>query len=101
MPNRITRAAYAEDHESALGNDGGTVMMRGGSAIIDPLGRVLAGPDFSGETILYAEIDPGQILRGKFDFDVSGHYARPDIFRLTVDDRPKSPVTKLSSAEGT
>lgn len=97
----ITRAAYAEDHESALGNDGGTVMMRGGSAIIDPLGRVLAGPDFSGETILYAAIDPGQILRGKFDFDVSGHYARPDIFRLTVDDRPKSPVTKLSSAEGT
>lgn len=97
----ITRAAYAEDHESALGNDGGTVMMRGGSAIIDPLGRVLAGPDFSGETILYAEIDPGHILRGKFDFDVSGHYARPDVFRLTVDDRPKSPVTKLSSAEGT
>lgn len=97
----ITRAAYAEDHESALGNDGGTVMMRGGSAIIDPLGRVLAGPDFSGETILYAEIDPGHILRGKFNFDVSEHYARPDVFRLTVDDRPKSPVTKLSSAEGT
>lgn len=96
----ITRAAYAKDHESALGDDGATVMMRGGSAIIDPLGRVLAGPDFSGETILYAEIDPDQILRGKFDFDVSGHYARPDVFRLTVDDRPKSPVTRLSSAEG-
>lgn len=96
----ITRAAYAEDHESALGDDGATVMMRGGSAIIDPLGRVLAGPDFSGETILYAEIDPDQILRGKFDFDVSGHYARPDVFRLTVDDRPKSPVATLSSAEG-
>lgn len=97
----ITRAAYAEDHESALGDDGDTVMMRGGSAIIDPLGRVLAGPDFSGETILYAEIDPDQILRGKFDFDVSGHYARPDVFRLTVDDRPKSPVATLSSAERT
>jgi nitrilase len=97
----ITRAAYAEGHESALGNEGDTVMMRGGSAIIDPLGRVLAGPDFSGETILYAEIDPDQILRGKFDFDVSGHYARPDVFRLTVDDRPKNSVTKLSSAEGT
>ena len=68
-------------------------MMRGGSAIIDPLGRVLAGPDFSGETILYAEIDPDQILRGKFDFDVAGHYARPDVFRLTVDTRPRPPVT--------
>ena len=89
----ITRGAYPEDHESALGDDPATVMMRGGSAIIDPLGRVLAGPDFSGETILYAEIDPDQILRGKFDFDVAGHYARPDVFRLTVDTRPRPPVT--------
>ncbi|PZP18163.1 MAG: nitrilase, partial [Kocuria rhizophila] len=80
------------DHESALGDDPATVMMRGGSAIIDPLGRVLAGPDFSGETILYAEIDPDQILRGKFDFDVAGHYARPDVFRLTVDTRPRPAV---------
>lgn len=88
----ITRGAYAETHESALGDDPATVMMRGGSAIIDPLGRVLAGPDFSGETILYAEIDPDQILRGKFDFDVAGHYARPDVFRLNVDTRAKSPV---------
>ena len=88
----ITRGAYPEDHESALGDDPATVMMRGGSAIIDPLGRVLAGPDFSGETILYAEIDPDQILRGKFDFDVAGHYARPDVFRLTVDTRPRPAV---------
>ena len=88
----ITRGAYPEDHESALGDDPATVMMRGGSAIIDPLGRVLAGPDFSGETILYAEIDPAQILRGKFDFDVAGHYARPDVFRLTVDTRPRPAV---------
>lgn len=88
----ITRGAYAETHESALGDDPATVMMRGGSAIIDPLGRVLAGPDFSGETILYAEIDPDQILRGKLDFDVAGHYARPDVFRLNVDTRAKSPV---------
>lgn len=95
----ITRAAYGDDHESALGDDPGTVMMRGGSAIIDPLGRVLAGPDFSGETILYAEIDPDQILRGKFDFDVTGHYSRPDVFHLSVDDRPKTAVATLSAAE--
>lgn len=88
----ITRGAYPDGHESALGDDPATVMMRGGSAIIDPLGQVLAGPDFSGETILYADIDPDQILRGKFDFDVAGHYARPDVFRLNVDTRPKAPV---------
>lgn len=91
----ITRAAYGPDHESALGDDPATVMMRGGSAIISPLGRVLAGPDFSGETILYAEIDPGEVMRAKYDFDVTGHYARPDVFQLTVDTQPKRPVRQL------
>lgn len=88
----ITRAAYGPDHESALGDAPDTVMMRGGSAIVSPLGRVLAGPDFSGETVLYATIDPADIARGKFDFDATGHYARPDIFQLTVDTRAKRAV---------
>jgi nitrilase len=94
----ITRAAYPEDHESALGDAPDTVMMRGGSAIVSPLGRVLAGPDFSGETILTATLDPAEIARGKYDFDVVGHYARPDVFALTVDDRPKPAVATLSGA---
>lgn len=94
----ITRAAYEKGHESALGDDADIVMMRGGSAIVDPLGNVLAGPDFSGETLLYAELDLEQIPRGKFDFDVSGHYARPDIFQLTVDDRPKRAVSAATTA---
>jgi nitrilase len=91
----ITRAAYGPDHESALGDDPERVMMRGGSAIISPLGRVLAGPDFSGETILYAEIDPGEVMRAKFDFDVTGHYARPDVFQLVVDTRAKPAVREV------
>jgi len=88
----ITRAAYPADHESQLGDDPDLVMMRGGSAIVSPLGRVLAGPDFSGETILYAEIDPAEVMRAKYDFDVTGHYARPDVFSLTVDTRAKPAV---------
>ena len=88
----ITRAAYGPLHESALGDDPATVMMRGGSAIIGPLGQVLAGPDFSGETILYAEIDPAEVIRAKYDFDVTGHYGRPDVFQLHVDTRPKRAV---------
>jgi nitrilase len=92
----ITRAAYGDAHESALGDDPATVMMRGGSAIISPLGRVLAGPDFSGETILYAEIDPEDVVRGKYDFDATGHYARPDIFQLTVDTRAKRAVNTVA-----
>lgn len=91
----ITRGQYRDDHESSLGNDPKTVMMRGGSAIISPLGRVLAGPDFSGETILYAEIDLDEIARGKYDFDATGHYSRPDIFQLTVDERPKKAVSPI------
>lgn len=88
----ITRAAYPAGHESALGDDPDLVMMRGGSAIVSPLGRVLAGPDFSGETILYARIDPAEVMRAKYDFDVTGHYARPDVFQLTVDTRAKAAV---------
>lgn len=91
----ITRAAYGPDHESALGDDPDRVMMRGGSAIVSPLGQVLAGPDFSGETVLYAEIDPAEVMRAKFDFDATGHYARPDVFELTVDTRAKPAVRTL------
>lgn len=67
------------------------------SVIGDPLGCVLAGPNFEGETILYAEIDPQAVIRGKFDFDVAGHYARPDVFQLSVDDRPKKAVSTLAT----
>ncbi|HEY6870513.1 MAG TPA: carbon-nitrogen hydrolase family protein [Novosphingobium sp.] len=92
----ITRAAYPADYDCALGNDPQTVLMRGGSMIVAPLGEVLAGPDFSGETILYAAIDPADVVRGKYDFDVTGHYARPDVFSLTVDTRAKLPVRRLA-----
>ena len=63
------------------------VMSRGGSAIISPLGEVLAGPLFDAEGILYADLDLAEVARGKFDFDVVGHYSRPDVFRLTVNRR--------------
>jgi len=66
--------------------------MRGGSAIIGPLGQVLAGPVFNEDVILTAEIDPGEIARGKYDFDVVGHYARPDVFRLHVNEKAATPV---------
>ena len=90
----ITRGAYPADYECALGDDPDTVLMRGGSLIVNPHGHIVAGPDFTGETILYAEIDPGEIVRGKYDFDVVGHYSRPDVFRLIVDEAPKSAVVR-------
>jgi nitrilase len=64
-----------------------TDRIRGGSVIVGPLGQVLAGPHYESECILTAEIDMGEIAEGKFDLDVAGHYARPDVFRLTVSTR--------------
>jgi nitrilase len=68
------------------------IMCRGGSTIISPLGDVLAGPLWDEEGVLYADLDLGDVARGKLDFDVVGHYSRPDIFRLTVDEEQKRPV---------
>ena len=61
-------------------------MCRGGSAIISPMGKVIAGPLFDEEGILYAGLDLGEIVRAKLDFDVVGHYARPDVFQLIVNE---------------
>ena len=71
------------------------IMCRGGSAIVSPLGEMLAGPLFDAEGILYADLDMADVARSKLDFDVVGHYARPDVFQLVVDERPLSPVTHL------
>jgi nitrilase len=68
------------------------VLCRGGSAIISPLGKVLAGPLFDQEGVLVADLDLGEIARSKFDFDVVGHYARPDVFQLIVNEKAMSSV---------
>jgi nitrilase len=72
------------------------VVCRGGSAIISPLGEILAGPLYGEEGILYADLDLADVARSKLDFDVVGHYARPDVFRLIVDERPRQSVTECS-----
>ena len=68
----------------------GTPLIRGGSCIISPFGDLLAGPAYGSEQILTAEIDLSSIVKGKFDLDVVGHYSRPDIFQLRVDEREQS-----------
>ncbi len=88
----LRRADCPSDYAASQGDDPQTVIMRGGSAIISPLGQVLAGPVFNDDAILTTEIDPGEIARGKYDFDVVGHYARPDVFRLHVNEKPAVPV---------
>jgi nitrilase len=68
------------------------VLCRGGSAIVSPSGEYLAGPLFDQEGILLADLDLAEIARGKFDFDVVGHYARPDVFQLIVNEQPAQTI---------
>lgn len=96
--NQFTRRSdFPADFPCTLGDEPDTVISRGGSCIVNPFGEIIAGPDFEGETILTAEIDRSLVARGKFDFDVVGHYSRPDVFRLTVDERQKSPVHTIGN----
>ncbi|HEX9605068.1 MAG TPA: carbon-nitrogen hydrolase family protein [Myxococcales bacterium] len=88
----LRRSDLPADIPNALGDSPETLLMRGGSCIVDPLGKVLAGPAFDEETILFAELDLDEIARGKYDFDVAGHYARPDVFQLSVNERPARAV---------
>jgi nitrilase len=68
------------------------VLCRGGSAIYGPLGEIVAGPLYGREDTLLAELDMSAVARSRFDFDVVGHYARPDVFRLIVNEKPQKPV---------
>jgi nitrilase len=67
-------------------------VIRGGSCIVGPLGPLLAGPVYDEECVLTADLDRADLARARFDFDVVGHYARPDVFRLHVNERPMKPV---------
>ena len=89
----VTKSMYPADLPGLAELDSQPeVMCRGGSVIISPLGEILAGPLFDQEGILYADLDLAEVARGKLDFDVVGHYARPDVLRLTVNDQPQPPV---------
>ena len=80
--------AQAKDLSPAFAttyDDPDQVVCRGASVIVNPFGEVLAGPFTEGEGLLVADLDLDQVTRGRYDFDASGHYSRPDIFTLVVD----------------
>jgi nitrilase len=80
-------AVKAEDtpHGWKVGDN----LIDGGSIIVSPMGDIIAGPLLGEEGIISAEIETGDVIRARFDFDPSGHYARGDVFQLTVDETPR------------
>ncbi len=95
----FTRGDCPPDFEPVRTTSDDGVLIHGGSMIVAPTGAVIAGPLEGREGLVYAEIDLGEIARGKFDLDVAGHYARPDVFRLLVDVAAKPAVAHTSGTE--
>jgi nitrilase len=86
------RRDFPADYDCIQGSDPDAVLIRGGSVIVSPFGEVLAGPVYGEDAVLTAELDLDEIARGKYDLDVTGHYARPDVFQLQVNEAPQRPV---------
>ncbi len=94
----LKRSDCPEDYPAIQGDHPATTLIRGGSVIVNPQGVLLAGPVYDQEAILVAEIDRNEIIEGKYDLDVMGHYARPDVFKLSVNVRPAPTVDTSDDA---
>jgi nitrilase len=70
----------------------------GGSVIVDPDGKIIAGPVSELETILYADVRQEQLVGPRRQLDIAGHYARPDVFELIVHRRPTPVFRKLDTS---
>jgi len=64
----------------------------GDSVVIAPGGEIVAGPMRKEKGILFAEVDSKRVAISKRDLDITGHYSRPDIFTLSVNTQPQSPI---------
>ncbi|MEN1833656.1 carbon-nitrogen hydrolase family protein [Pseudomonas lijiangensis] len=93
----VISACQVQPSPQALGIDVANwpaerTLINGGSVIVGPMGDVLAGPLIGETGLLVAEVDVDELVKARYDFDVVGHYSRPDIFELVVDERSKPGV---------
>ncbi len=85
----VTKSMYPRDFHYAYELESQPEeMCPGGSCVVDPFGKYVAGPLWNCEGILYADLDMEQVILSRMDFDPAGHYSRPDVFRLSVEHAP-------------
>lgn len=85
----LTKSDYPEHLRSELASDRPGILSRGGSVIVSPTGKVLAGPLFNKEGLLSATVTEEQLIESRMDFDVAGHYSRDDIFNFSIPAQPE------------
>jgi len=83
-----TKSMYPEKYKHLVEKEKENICP-GGSLIVSPLGKIIAGPLCNEASALIAEIDLDDINRAKLDFDVIGHYSRPDIFHFKALNQPE------------
>ncbi|MFC5648819.1 carbon-nitrogen hydrolase family protein [Paenibacillus solisilvae] len=90
----VTKSTYPVDLAGYLDiEQDADVLCRGGSAIVGPLGEYVEQPLYDQEGIIYADLDMSLVMQSRYDFDVVGHYNRPDIFQLVVNETKKDIVS--------
>ncbi|WP_457610193.1 carbon-nitrogen hydrolase family protein [Lutibacter sp.] len=84
----FTKSMYPKKYQPLVQSEPEN-MCRGGSVIVSPSGKIIAGPLFDKSGALIAELDLDEINLNKLDFDVIGHYSRNDIFQFNVINQPE------------
>jgi len=83
----IRRDSYPADLRAEEIKDLPYWVCRGGSCIIDPFGHYVTDPVWDEETVIYADLDMELPASCKMEHDAVGHYARPDVLKLVVEDK--------------
>uniref|UniRef100_A0AC34QKL3 CN hydrolase domain-containing protein n=1 Tax=Panagrolaimus sp. JU765 TaxID=591449 RepID=A0AC34QKL3_9BILA len=86
----LTTKHFPDDHTIHQGDE--QVLISGGSCVINPFGKIIMKPEYNCEKIEIVECDLSEIIEAKFDLDTVGHYSRPDIFQLIVNEKQQNPV---------
>jgi nitrilase len=93
IPDRFPFKALLKADEDGWVNPGETV-------IVDPDGKIIAGPCHASQEIVYAEVDPEKIAGSRFQNDAAGHYGRPDILRVELAVTPQSHLVMQRDGNG-